>query len=926
MATDLPVKLPSFEEANAEVAALRLPTLEQAAAEIQAAKPAPQPQRLPMAAAHAPTNPYDPANVKLRDKPLEQAVNPLEFFIPMRAAGVAMEAVPKTLPWLAQALLRGGAAGATFGAVEDAASGRNPASNAAGNFVMGAALGPPAEAVGGAVVRGVRGLRGNAAPKPAAATATAETTPGALRPFSGKIEAPAAPVEAKPATAQAANPGTVTPNAQQFPALGEWRAKVEADPAFQQRIAELGGGKVVSNNETLAAAVEAGPMLPEELANWKADTPINPVIQTRGLLTFDHFQQQFLAATRAGDPVAQKAAIETVAKLLPGVENLRATGGRTTQAQAMFVRDELAQQFAELMDMQQKGVPFEQVQQKANAMMKAANAAKARGKLAESATSLLEGIQTGATAAKLMSAVTHANNTISNALNFAVVRPVQKLGTAAALAAQGDAAGASAQARAMFGTTMGFRSGLRRYVSSILDDVPEVGALAGETAHAQIPLPKALRPLDPFRQLSGADAFWKGVLEDSEIYQKAFESASKSGLKGDALAKEVNRLRLDPPEQWLKEARTTSREFTFQDAPDRFLSAFQKIQQLPGVRFFIPFASTPYNLLKFQFQRSPAGILSPRNVGGLAEGGVARAEAVGRLTAGLALSMGGLALVNSTEAYGDMPQDANERALWTARGIKPYSIKVGDQYVQYSRFSPLGMYLGQAVALRDAMASGDENKAQAIASAMLAASSQQVVDLPFMTGLSDLMDALKGDGPNKKAPEKFLQGVVTGFVPNFLPDIRNQMDPAVRRTENIGQAVANRIPGLSQRLEPAVDVLGYDRRLDDNRARRASKSVFTVRNTPEVRLLADVGWSPTMPSPDLELSGLPKVTLKGAQLTQFQRDMGLATRTAIFPFTLDPEFKKLPKAEQQDQLNDAINKARQKVRDRWRSQAVLGLP
>lgn len=739
---------------------------------------------------------------------------------------------------------------------------------------------------------------------------------GALPPKPAPIPGAVPPPSAAPAEVPL-GPAKPT-NAQQFPQLGEFRAQMEADPAYQTRLRELGGGKVVTNNETLAEAWRQGPMAPEELAAWKADAPVNPVIQTRALLTFDYFQRQRTQAMLRGDWAEAKAANETISKLMPGVTNIRATGPRTTQAQAMFVQDEMTKAINQLSDMHEKGIPFEQVRAKAQELVAQAEAAKRKAGATKLFGDWLENVQTAATAAKLTSAVTHANNTISNLLTFSVIRPLEKGGTAATLLVQGDRAAAHAEVSRLFGTMMGYRSGLRRYVSAILDETPDVGALQGETAHAQIPLPKLLRPLDPFRQLSGADAFWKGVFEDAYLYERAFESAGKEGLKGPQFAARVNALRTNAPEQWLREARANSQEFTFQSPPDGLLKPFQKIQKLPLVRLFIPFVSTPYNVGKFQFERSAAGLIAPRNVTGLAAGGRAQAEAVGRLTAGFALSAGALSLVSSTDVTGDYPDDPKQRAVWSAQGIRPYSIRIGKHWLQYSRFSPLGIYLGQAVSLRDALNSGDDNKAQAIASNLMASTAQQIMDMPFMSGLSDLMDALKGDGPNKKAPQKFVEGVATGFVPNALTDVRMQTDPVMRKPEGLLQAVKNKIPGQSQDLPAAIDVLGNERRYESSRLLRASKSVYTERSTPEGALLARLQWAPEMPEPELKKKGFPTVRLAGKDLERYLRVMGKATREAIAPFVKDPAFLRLDRDEQIERLNKAVNDARAPIREEWK--------
>jgi len=712
-------------------------------------------------------------------------------------------------------------------------------------------------------------------------------------------------------------------NAQQFPQLGTLRETIEADPQFMNRLQELGGGRVQTNAETLAKAWNEGPMPLDEIAGWQAETPLNTVQQTRALITLDYLQQQRLRAIQTGDLSAAAAANETIGRILPGVQNLRATGGRLTQAQAMFVQDEMTKALNELADMQAKGVPFEQVRERANELVRQANAKKLVGGMGKVARDWIGNLETAATFAKLTSPVTHIVNTTSNALTFAT-RIIEKPAAAATLAAQGNMNAARAEVSTIFGTTMGFRSGLQRYVATLLDDAAPVGKGVEVLKDRNIPLPKALRPFDVFRHLSAADAFWKGVLRDSRLHELAHASALDEGLAGPALAKRVTDLVNDPPANWSTEADAYAQEMTFQEGPDKFLSAVQKIQGLPFVKLFIPFAQTPYNLTKWQFQRSAAGILSPRNVSGLMAGGQAQASAVGRLTAGLALSGGGLALVSSTEVTGDYPKDSAERARWDAEGIKPYSIKVGDKYVAYNRFAPLGMYIGQAVMLRDALENGDEEGAAGHAARLFASSLKQVNDMPFMSGLSDMLAAIQD--PEKSA-KKFAQGIVTGFVPNALRDVRNQTDPVVRKPDGVGQAVANMLPGQSQKLPAKVDVLGRTVTLEPSRAVRATKVLSTRRDIPETRLMERLKWSPPMPDAKVTPLGSRKpITLKGAELERFQREMGEATRQAIQPFTMDQRFERMDRDAQVEYLDKAVQDARNKVRKRWRFELSMRAP
>lgn len=848
----------------------------------------------------------------------DEGLGPLSW-IPLARAGTAGYKGGEILAgplknWLLNRAVRGAVSGGAAGAVEAASREANPVPYVAGGAAGGAVLTPAAEKVIPAIVSRLAPKRATVAPlspvEPALTMPVAREAPGA--------PGPPAAVPARPVGAPAAGPVSAE-NAQQFPALGDFVEQVKADPAYLDRLKELGGGRVVSNKETLARAWEAGPMPPDELAAWRADTPLDPVTQTRGLLTFDYFQQQRARAIASGDLKAAAQVNETISRLLPGVNNLRATGGRVTQAQAMFVQDEMTKALNELADMQAKGVPFEQVQARANELVRQAKAAaKVKGAASE-VREALGGIETAATFAKLTSPVTHIVNTVSNALTFAM-RPLEKAGTSAAYLAQGNAPAARAEVSTLFGTTMGLRSGFQRYLSTLMDDAAEVGKVGEVLKDRNLPLPKALRPFDVFRQLSAADGFWKGVLRDARLNELAYRSAAEQGLKGPALAARIKQLVDAPPADWSAQADEYAKEFTFQSDPDRFLKAVQKIQGLPLVRLFIPFAQTPYNLARFQFQRSAAGVLSPRNLTGLVSGGQAQAEAVGRLTAGMALSAGALALVGSSETTGDYPSDPRERERWKAQGIKPYSIRLPNgTWLAYNRFAPIGMYIGQAVALKEAMAQGNQQGIASAASSLAASSLKQVNDMPFLSGLSDFLDAVKEP---ERGGERFAQGIVTGLVPNILRDVRAQSDSTMREARGIGPAVLNMLPGLSQRLPASIDVLGRERSYEPDRLLRASKVLSTQRTSPETDLFARLEWSPNAPSLTLE-RGKSKTTLTGKDAEAFKREMGEATLKAVRSVMARPGFEKKDREDAVEILQREVDRARKPVRKRWTDRKVV---
>lgn len=695
--------------------------------------------------------------------------------------------------------------------------------------------------------------------------------------------------------------------------------KVLQDPDYLARLKDLGGGRVHANERTLYDALEAGPLDPEAIAAWKAETPINAVEQTRALVTKDYFQQNFLKALGKADEKAADEALAVLGKIEPGIQNIRATGGRTTQAQAMFVQDKVAQAYAELADMRAKGVPFDQVQEAANKKLAELSKDQSIRAAGRKAREWVDALETYATAAKLTSAVTHAVNSVSNALTFLVSRPLEKTMTAGAKLAQGNKAGAAAEVQAMFGTRQGFVDGARRYLRILMEDEPDLGKVS-EGATKRFKLPKGLRPLDPFRQLAAADGFWRGALENAELAKLAHASAAKQGLSGPQLAARVTELMNDPPQAWRAKSEEVAREFTFQEDPDGFLKAVSKLREVPGIRLIIPFVQTPYNIGKFQFQRSPLGVVSPRNIRGLAGGGDQQAEAAGRLASGTGLAVAAWSLVKSGDVTGAYPADPAERALWEAEGRPAYSVKIGDRWLAYNRFAPLGLYLGQAAALDDAINGGDLKQAGDLFTRLAIQSGKQILDMPFVSGLSSLMDAIQD--PQRSAG-RFAGQTVSGLIPNILRDVRMQTDPVRRDARGISGAVRNMIPGVSQGLEPKIDILGREIGYDPNRLARAAKVIPTGRVTPETETMREAKYAPSRPRTEL-VQKKERLKLEGPESTAFQKALGEATRKATADEKTKPAFAKLDQEDKAKRLKSAIDRARDRVRREWKEQKFKG--
>jgi hypothetical protein len=153
---------------------------------------------------------------------------------------------------------------------------------------------------------------------------------------------------------------------------------------------------------------------------------------------------------------------------------------------------------------------------------------------------------------------------------------------------------------------------------------------------------------------------------------------------------------------------------------------------------------------------------------------------------------------------GAAPADKTERQALEATGWKPFSIRVGDTYVDYRRMDPFSSILGIAATLGQPQT--PHGKPVDLASAFVSGFLGQLTDKTFLTGLSDFVAAARDETGSK------LEAWVKRFAGSFVPAIASQtaqiIDPSKRVTETLADTIQSRIPGMSQGLPAQRDILG----------------------------------------------------------------------------------------------------------------------
>jgi hypothetical protein len=255
------------------------------------------------------------------------------------------------------------------------------------------------------------------------------------------------------------------------------------------------------------------------------------------------------------------------------------------------------------------------------------------------------------------------------------------------------------------------------------------------------------------------------------------------------------------------------------------------VHRHPFLRLVMPFVKTPVNILKFPLQRmSIPGVISPngtmlgkeyqwlknmhsRYQADMASGDPQRmAEAAGRIWAGRFYWVSSIGLASSGVITGGGPSNPSERTNLIATGWRPYSVRIDDKYISYSRLDPFSSVLGLAADTYEKFAeqgkAGDieEDGFTAVMLAGAYSVSNNIADKSYLSGINNVLQAFL-------EPETKLKALLKKQSGSYIPKIVSQWTPLtddhyMKKTYGILEGLAVRIPGAAKYVEPMRNYLG----------------------------------------------------------------------------------------------------------------------
>lgn len=407
----------------------------------------------------------------------------------------------------------------------------------------------------------------------------------------------------------------------------------------------------------------------------------------------------------------------------------------------------------------------------------------------------------------LSSPNTHINNAFSNFLQTAVLAPIEKSVRGGVSFAEAKLTGKEQEYFARQGVdyAKGYWKALPEATENFFKTLkgidglkkPDVDFIPTSTSKA-----RQIYTL-PLQALEASDQFFRTLVKGGEM--ESLKAEGITGAKATKMAEQAADYRTFrqafDPEGKLGQNKVLQ-------VWDKWNSAVNNLRNVPGGKYLVPFLQTPTNILKQGVEYSPLGFATVK-------GSARPAEQLSKAIIGTGVFTGAYALAESGLTTWDTPTNATERAEFYAAGLQPYSIKIGDKWVSYSKLGPLAYPIAMASALKWAKDNGaSEDQLATIGNAM-AGTLGFFADQSYVRGIGDIIDAFRGD-EYKQA--RGLSNIPAQLIPyrSAMGWIARLVDPVYRKTtggtvpEQIGKSLVSQIPFASKSLEAYQTPFGTD--------------------------------------------------------------------------------------------------------------------
>ena len=462
-----------------------------------------------------------------------------------------------------------------------------------------------------------------------------------------------------------------------------------------------------------------------------------------------------------------------------------------------------------------------------------------------------------------------------------------------------------------------------------------------DPTYATSALPQKVSRFTPLEMLGTEDALSKGYISSMKIRMDAVKVAKKEGLSGKKMNARVDELIAEPTAKMMDLEYRRSAEFratpegrlatdlTLQSDLGAMGEALMKAREyVPGGKLIVPFVKTPVNAGKWFIDRTPYG--GYKALKGLLDGSIPWEKASMDLAKPIIGAGIGLAIYQLAQAElitGGRPRDSREAAEASATGWKPYSLHIGDKYIDLSRFEPVAPIIIMAADARDTFRQmrkdtvvDTEARTKLIFNRMLEKIDNAMISRSFVTGIKDVMDAIQGGIAKNDwwtSTGKLGTKIATSYVPGALRPITQATDGIVRDPDGFLDAFKVKIPGFSQEVAPKLSVWGREQTTSgDALANSFSPLGYSKEEGGLVeKEMRDLDYSIDYPDRTITV-GKQKIKLTKDEYWEMVRDARLPAREQVEKLMMSSMWQMFNKEQRGQAVKRIVSSCTKKARDR----------
>lgn len=459
----------------------------------------------------------------------------------------------------------------------------------------------------------------------------------------------------------------------------------------------------------------------------------------------------------------------------------------------------------------------------------------------------------------------------------------------------------------------------------------------------------------PGRALMTEDDFFKGTLYQLELNAQAsrrghtvYRQALQDGLsEADAIAKaeaHVVDILTNVPSDLDKMAMDFARRGTFTAKLPEGFNRLQEVFNHPALKIVVPFFKTPTNIGLEVIERTPFAPISSRWRNEMAQGGVSRDMAMAKVTLGTSVLATFASFAGEGNISGSGPRRAAEREALERTGWKPYSIKVGDEWISYSGLEPMSALLAIAADYAEyAKYEPDADKIDEVFLGAAFAIFEYVGEQPWLKGVADIGSAVanadnsKGKALINAVAKQFgsflIGGSPMGAYGSMVAGIERLIDPTkkdIKADPDLPMGVRgfyegfnqymSRLPYFNQALPDDLNMWGDARTQGQGKAyemvlpTRVSPEQFSEADDILVRLGSPMSVKSFDKVDGVELTAEERNRYKqiyGKEVVSEGRDI----KAAIVENATTPGFDLLPLDQQQEVIKSVHRKYQGMAKD-----------